>query len=179
MRKSYNIQYKSKGSHFVRCEYCTYNIFGHFPFTPKKSNFFYGEYRNLNRLKNSFELYLICWKGRSGKIISYRQRFTLDFPVMHEQQVHIFFQNILCHSHLCTEQLINISPQERAEISAVRCTNLNGIVVATWLNLYTIYEYMNNTMHGHWLTLYSIQVCFWAAEANLTLLLYVSIFIHA
>ena len=40
---------------------------------------------------------------------------------------------ILCHLHLCTEQLIYISAlsklRESAEISAVRYTNLYGIVL--------------------------------------------------
>ena len=44
----------------------------------------------------------------------------------------VFIEEILCSSHLCTEQLIHISAlsklQESAEISTVRYTNLNGTV---------------------------------------------------
>ena len=54
---------------------------------------------------------------------------------------------ILCHSYLCTEQLIYISAlklRESAEISAVRCTNLNGIVNGEnnifWVKISYVYE---------------------------------------
>ena len=51
---------------------------------------------------------------------------------MNAVKMHFIFIDILCHSHLCTEQVINISAlsklREIAEISAVRYKNLKVII---------------------------------------------------
>ena len=77
-------------------------------------------------------------------------------------QIHIFFyfirllsENIQFHSHLCTEYLIYISAlyklRESAEISAVRYTNLNGIVYKINVNkvwfLIIIYTWWMSPFH--------------------------------
>ena len=78
--------------------------------------------------------WIVVWRWSNPKILipSVKSPYPLYLPLLIRLRWGST-NDVLCHSHLFTEQLISQQLRESAEISFVRYTSLNGIVL---YNLY-------------------------------------------